>query len=204
MKKLKALLDFILLTVTAKIAFYRVVITKLTGNHLFPTPDVPLEDAKIAVDKLEAAYLDAKDGGHTKVSAMHDAEAVADDIFRNLAAYVTRIANGDETTILSSGFHTSKQPAAAQKPDLAVDKGDKSGNVWLVAKAADRAGAYIWQYVKDSLPEVETDWLTAGHSTQSYYQLSGLTIASKYYFRVAAITPEGNSDFTGPVMKVVE
>jgi hypothetical protein len=49
--------------------------------------------------------MDAKDGAHTAVSAMHASEVSIDDIFRVLAAYVNRIAAGDETQILSSGFH---------------------------------------------------------------------------------------------------
>lgn len=203
MKKLKVLLDFIQLSVLAKIAFYRNVITKLTGNALFPTPDEPLTQAKTVVDTLETAYLATKDGSRTAISAMHDAEDVADGVFRNLAAYVDRIAVGNETAILSSGFHISKQPATTQKPDIDAQDGDNSGSVWLVARAVDKAGAYQWQYAKDAIPENEADWKDAAISTQSYYELTGLDVACKYYFRVAAITPTGKSDFTSPVMKVV-
>ncbi|MDD3322818.1 MAG: hypothetical protein PHS59_15375 [Paludibacter sp.] len=134
---------------------------------------------------------------------MHDAEDTADGVFRNLAAYVDRIAVGDETSILSSGFHISKQPASIQKPDIDAQDGDNSGSVWLVARAVDKAGAYLWQYAKDTLPENEADWMDAGISTQSYYELTGLNVACKYFFRVAAITPTGKTDFTSPVMKVV-
>jgi hypothetical protein len=203
MRRIKVILDFIKLTVAAKISFYRNVIVKLTGNVTFPNPDEPLENARMAVDKLEAAQLAAKDGGHTARSAMHDAEEEADKEFRILAAYVDRIAAGDETTILSSGFHISKQPSIAQKPELSVDKGDNSGSVWLVARAVDKAGAYIWQYAKDTLPATDAEWLTAGHTTQSYFQLTGLTVAAKYYFRIAAITPDGLTDYTTAIMKVV-
>lgn len=203
MKKLKVLLDFIQLSVLAKIAFYRNVITKLTGNALFPTPDEPLTQAKTVVDTLENAFLATKDGSRTAISAMHDAEDVADGVFRNLAAYVDRIAVGNETAILSSGFHISKQPATTQKPDIDAQDGDNSGSVWIVARAVDKAGAYQWQYAKDAIPENEADWKDAAISTQSYYELTGLDVACKYYFRVAAITPTGKSDFTSPVMKVV-
>ena len=41
MKTIKVLLDFIKLAVTAKVAFYRNVILKLTDNPAFPTPGVP-------------------------------------------------------------------------------------------------------------------------------------------------------------------
>jgi len=203
MKKLKALLDFIQLSVIAKIAFYRSVLTRLTGNETFPNPDVTLAEAQTAVDTLETAYQATLDGSHTAVSAMHDAEDKADALFRILVAYVNRIANGNETEILSAGFHISKQSDSIQKPELDAQNGDNSGSVWLVARAVDKAGAYIWQFAKDTLPTTDEGWTTAGHSTQSYFQVTGLSVGSKYYFRVKAITPTGKNDYTAPLAKVV-
>ncbi|HEY6915966.1 MAG TPA: fibronectin type III domain-containing protein [Paludibacter sp.] len=203
MKKVKALLDFIQLSVVTKIAFYRSVLAHLTGNETFPTPDVPLAEVKTAIDALDTAYQASLDGSHTAVSAMHDAEDKADALFRTLVAYVNRIADGNETQILSSGFHVSKQPGTVQKPELDAQNGDNSGSVWLVARAVDKAGAYIWQMAKDGIPATDEGWTTIGHSTQSYYQLTGLTPGGKYYFRVVAITPTGQSDYTAPVAKIV-
>jgi hypothetical protein len=203
MKKLKALLDFIQLSVIAKIAFYRSVLAHLTNNETFPNPDTPLAEANTVVDVFETAYQATLDGSHTAVSAMHDAEDNADALFRILVAYVNRIADGNETQILSSGFHVSKQSGSIQKPELDAQNGDKSGNVWLVARAVDKAGAYIWQFAKDTLPTTDEGWTTAGHSTQSYFQATGLTVGSKYYFRVVAITPAGQSNYTAPVTIIV-
>jgi len=203
MKKLKALLDFIQLSVVAKIAFYRSVLTHLTGNATFPNPDASLAEVKAAIDALETAYQATLDGSRTAVSAMHDAEDKADALFRILVAYVNRIADGNETQILSAGFHVSKQSGSIQKPELDAQNGDNSGSVWLVARAVDKAGAYIWQFAKDTLPTTDEGWTTAGHSTQSYLQLSGLTVGCKYYFRVVAITPIGQNDYTAPVAKIV-
>jgi hypothetical protein len=203
MKKVKVVLDFIKLAVVEKIAFYRNVIVKLTGNTTFPTPDVSLTDTKAAVDNLETSFLAARDGSHTAVSIMHDNEAAADAIFRLLAAYVDRVAAGDETKILSSGFHESKQPVSIQKATLSVNDGVNSGSVKLVAKAVEKAGAYIWQYAKDTLPETESGWTVAGTGTRCTFELSELTVAAKYYFRVAAVTPDGTTDFSAPVLKVV-
>ncbi len=203
MRRLKALLDFIQFSIPVKIAFYYNVIVKLTGNTKFPNPDVSLTEAKAVIDILEASYLATKDGSHTAVSAMYDAEENADSIFRILVAYVNRMADGNETAILSSGFHISKQPTSIQKPLLSVVDGDNSGCVYLVARAIDKAGAYIWQIAKDKLPQTEEEWATAGHSTQAFFRVSDLTVAGKYYFRVAAVTPAGTLDFTPAVMKVV-
>lgn len=203
MKKVKVLLDFIRLAVAEKIAFYRTILSCLTDNGTFPNPDVSLTDAITAVDILENSSIAANDGSRTAISIMHDNEEKADNIFRTLAAYVDRIAAGDDTKILSSGFHISKQPVAIQKAPLTADDGANSGSVKLIAKAVDKAGAYIWQHAKDTMPETDSQWNHSGTSTRSNYELSGLAVASKYYFRVAAVTPDGTSDFSSPVMKVV-
>lgn len=203
MKKQKALLDFIQQPVVTKIAFYRNVITQLTGNESFQHPDVALADAKAAVDQLESDYLVTLDGSHLAVSAMHDAEEKADSMFRVLVAYVNRIADGNETLIISSGFHLSKPVNTQQKPELDAQDGDKSGAVWLVARAVPKAGAYIWQMSKDSIPTTDEGWTTAGHSTQAYCQVFGLSVGSRYYFRMNAITTTGTTDYTAPVTKIV-
>ncbi|MDR3653536.1 MAG: hypothetical protein P4L34_11290 [Paludibacter sp.] len=203
MKRLKVLLDFIKLIIAEKISFYRNVIAKLTDNATFPTPDVSLADAKTSVDKLEASYIASKDGSHTAIAMLHANEAATDELFRTLAAYVERMAGGDESKILSAGFHVSKQPTSFQKPDLAVLDGPNSGSVKLVAKAVDKAGSYIWQMVKGTLPADEKGWITLGYTTQANNEMDGLEVAAIYYFRVAAITPDGTTDFCSPVMKVV-
>lgn len=203
MRKLKVLLDFVKLSVPAKIAFGRMVVQMMTDNPLFEHPDVTLVVLLAAVDKLEAAYLETKDGSRVAIAKMHDAESEFDDLFRVEAAYVDRTAGGSESAIKSSGFNVSKQPTPPQKPDLAVQDGDNSGSVWLVARAVDKAGAYIWQFAKDALPDTEEGWSNGGTTVQSYFQLTGLTVATKYYFRVCAITRTGNTDYTAPVLKIV-
>lgn len=203
MKKLKVLLDFVKYAVAEKIEFYRNIIARLTDNPFFPNPDEPLADVKQAVDKLEAEFLASRDGGHTAIASMRSFEKVADRLFHNLAGYVDRIAFGDEVKILSSGFYLTKQTVRPDKPDLAISDGANSGSIKLIAKAVDNAGAYIWQMVKDNLPLTEDGWLIVGHSTTASYELTGLTVGAKYYYRVAAITPDGITDFSNPVQKII-
>ena len=50
MKKIQILWDFIRLSVTDKVVFYRNVIAKLTDNPTYPMPPIALSDAKTAVD----------------------------------------------------------------------------------------------------------------------------------------------------------
>jgi len=203
MKRIKVLLDFIKLAVAEKIVFYRNVVTKLSNNTTFPDPDVSLDEARTAVDTLETSYIASRDGSHTATAQLHANEDAADEIFRVLAAYVDRVSVGDETKILSAGFHASKQPLPIQKATLTVLDGANSGNVKLVAKAVEKAGSYIWQMAKGALPADESGWTTLGYTTQSNNEATGLDVATKYHFRVAAVTPDGTTDFSAPVLKVV-
>ena len=90
-----------------------------------------------------------------------------------------------------------------EKPTLAANDGPNSGSLKLVAKAIYSAATYIWQSAKDTLPTTESEWVTIGHSTQASYELTGLTVMNKYYFRVVAVTPEGTTDFSAPIEKIV-
>jgi len=181
MKKSKVTVDFIKFAPVNKASHYHSVIDHMSNNPLFPAPDASIIDAKKAVDGLDKAIMAAADGGHLAISALNDA------VFRILAAYVERIALGDETSILSSGFHFSKQPAPRNKETL-------------VAKGV----TYVWQMYKGKLPDNDSDWVQIGITTQTSFEISHLDIANIYYFRVAAVTPDGLQDFCAPVMKVVQ
>ena len=89
--------------------------------------------------------LVAKDGSHTAVSAMHDKEKTTDNTFHILANYIDKIADGDETQVLSSGFHVSKQPTPRQKPILEAIKDLHSGSLKLIARAILDARSYKLQ-----------------------------------------------------------
>ncbi len=100
MKKTKVSLDFIRLPVALKILFCRTVLLGITGNAAYQMPDVSLADAKTAVDNLEIAALAAEGGSNLATAQMHDKVKIVNELFHNLAAYVERLANGDEAKII--------------------------------------------------------------------------------------------------------
>jgi hypothetical protein len=179
------------------------VVLHLTDNPYYLTPDITLADAIAAIDDYEQSCFASADGSHLAKVIMHNKGKVLDTLFVNLAAYVQRIADGDEATILSSGFSVTNQPAYQQKAVLAVTDGPNAGSITLTAKAVEFAVAYIWQYVKGGIPENEADWLVAGYSTSAHFDMTGLDDFTKYYFRYAAITTQGTTDFCEPVAKVI-
>lgn len=141
----KVLLNFIQFPVTEKVSFYRNSVAKTTANALFPTPDISFAELTAALDQFEAAIVAARDGSHIAISALHDCELATDKKFRILAHYVDKIADGDETTILSAGFQASKDPATRNKMPLSAYDGSHSGSVIMDIKAIEKAGAYIIQ-----------------------------------------------------------
>ncbi|RIZ65083.1 MAG: hypothetical protein D0531_11520 [Methylococcales bacterium] len=110
MKTIHVTYDFARFSPIEKIPFYRNVVSKMTGNSYFITPDVSLIEANAAIDALESAVIAASDGGHTAISVMHDQEKIVEIPFRHLAAYVERIAAGDETKILSRVHSKTQKP----------------------------------------------------------------------------------------------
>ena len=136
MKKVKVLLDFIRPSVPVKIVKGRNVVNGLTGNPLFPTPDVAVTSITDATDLLESSFAVAQNGRPEDTAKMHKNELVWEKRMRKEALlYVERIAENDEEAILSSGFSISHQPASALRPEFSLKAGKLPGTVKLRRKA---------------------------------------------------------------------
>jgi hypothetical protein len=90
---------------------------------------------------------------------------------------------------------------AAPKPVLGVKDGPIPGSVIINSKAIDNAGVYIYQSIDGTVPLIEENWRLIGMSTYATYQASGFTPGTVVLFRMAAITPDGTTDFCVPVSK---
>jgi hypothetical protein len=203
MKKYHVVFDFVNCTIPKKIEFARNVHTIMTGNASFPSPDVALTELKAKTDLLEAQNLAALNGGPPETALMHQTEKEWDDLMRVEARYVDRIANGDDAMILSSGFSLSKQPVPAVRPELSAEPGDLSGSVLLRRQAVPGAKAYIWQLCINVLPEAEVGWTIVEVTSKASVVLGDLTPLAKYWFRVAAVTAQGTSAYSAPIMQTV-
>jgi len=198
MKKLKVVTSFTTLPVVDKASFCRNVLVKMANNALFNAPDVSFADATAALDALDAAILAAKDCAHIAISIRNDCEKVVDAKFILLAKYVDRIADGDETTILSSGFNESRQPSTPAKEELTVKDGDFPGSIFTKSWLIDHNGSYRWEI--RLLGTIE--WVVYV-SIQSSFVISGLISGSTYEVRVAAVTKDDQQPFSQVVTKLV-
>ena len=198
MKKLKVVTSFTTLPVVDKASFCRNVLVKMASNALFNAPDVSFADATAALDALDAAILAAKDGGHTPISIRNDCEKVVNAKFSILAKYVDRIANGDETTILSSGFAECKQPSVPAREAFTVTDGVYPGSIHGRCIPTDNAGAYVWQIREAGT----TVWVTH-NTTQSSVDIFDLIIGTVYELQVGSVTKDGLQPFSAVVSKLV-
>ena len=203
MMMIKVIFDFVLLSVANKVTFFRNVITQMTDNPNFSVPDVPLEELTLAVDAFEAAIIDARDGGHTAISIMHDLDKAVTLKYKYQAQYVDRLSNGSESLILSTGFSVSQPSTSIDKAILSVVTGPNAGSIKMLIRAIPKAGAYEWQMSPQPLPTHENVWETIGFSTQASFEHKGLTPGQFVSFRYRAITPTGVTDLCDPVTTLI-
>ena len=203
MKKVNVVFDFVHLPISGKVAKGRNIITDMMNNPNFPTPDISLDLVKELTDLLENRSLAAQNGGKAETTLMHQTETVWDDAMRKMARYVERIANDDPAIILSAGFNLSKQPLPYQRPELSAEQGEKSGTILLRRQAVPGAKSYIWQYCINTLPENESGWTFAAATSKASTEIDNLIPVSKYWFRVAAVTPQGVTAYNDPIMHII-
>jgi hypothetical protein len=204
MKKDFVVFDFLRFSVPNKIAFGRTVVSKMSLIVLFENPDVAYAVVIAIIDKLERYYMSSRGGDHEQIALMYQAELEFDEAFRTLGKQVDRIAKGDAAIILSTGFHLAKQPTPPEISDFSVEAGEGPGSVWLHRKAVAGAASYVWMYYVGTDIPTEDKWLFAYCTTQTWYEMKGLTSASKVWFRVSAVLPTGMLPYSEPVVKVIQ
>jgi len=204
MRNQKVVLDFIRIPVANKVEIARGVIVKIKNNPDFPSPDVSIDDLEAQTNLLETRYIATMDGGKMATALLHQAEEVWDELMRKTAAYVDRIADGDDSVVLSAGFNLIKQRGSTNRSVFEVKHGDKSGTVVLRRYIIQGAHAYIWQYCAGDSPATnDAEWITAQVTTRATAEISGLTTFCTYWFRCAAVTAKGISGYSVSIRLVV-
>jgi len=203
MKKDKVVFDFIRLTPTEKPEFGTNVIQKMTGNPKFLTPDESLDSLRIKNDLVQSRSVAALSGGKESTLLLHQAIDEWDDAMRKEANYVNRIADGDGAIILSAGFNLAKPNTPGQRAEFTAENGAHSGTALLHHIAIEGAKSYIWQYSIGETPANETGWTIGAVTTKANAELTGLTPMTKYWFRVAAVTIDGTTAYSQPILLVV-
>jgi Fibronectin type III domain len=201
-------LDFKGLAPADKVIRAEQIVTSLTGNPHFPTPNPPLTAVTSALNGLRAALVETQQARHqafAKTVAQNESEDALDQVMRQLAAYIDNVSAGDETMIRSAGVSVRSATIATgddftAPTALSVSEGDHDGELDLHWNSVKRARSYIIERSAD--PPTDSSWSQVQVVTRSSATISGLTRGAKYWFRVAAINSGGQSGWSDPVMKI--
>lgn len=204
----KVKLNFRRLTIPEKIARAQQVVAALTGNSNFLTPHPTLAEVTTAASALEAAANAAQAArleARRRTAAQVNKEDDLDQFMTQLAAYVESVAGDDEALIMSAGLETrsaaatdSTAPAAPET--LTATTGNHEGEIELSWDAVRGARSYVVERTTD--PQAAAGWTQAGVSPRSSLIVEGLDSGTRYYFRVAAVTLNGQSPWSNHAVKV--
>lgn len=201
-------LNFSRLSIPEKIARARQIVTALTGNTSFTSPQPPLAAITTATLELEQAAGDvqaARQEAKTKTTIQNTKEDVLDKLISQEAGYVTAVAGGDEAIIQSAGMDVRAAPGTsaipAQPQALGATAGDRDGQMDLSWDPVVNATSYVLETSPD--PPTGTSWKHLGVSTKSSFTVTDLVSGSRIWCRVAAVNAAGQGGWSDPATKIV-
>jgi hypothetical protein len=191
-------LGFALLLDTKLIAFVRNIITMMTGNTNYPTPNPTLAVVTTSVDTFETTVHDAMDGGKVAIATRNAAREDLLSLTRQLGSYVQGHCNDDLVALLSSGFEAVKAKSPSYLPAIPANQRlDLTGSSGELMLKFDRVPNAV-NYTIQSATSPDGPWEDRGLSTTSRVTIDGLTAGKVYWARACANGSQGSSDFGGP------
>jgi hypothetical protein len=185
------------------LATAKAVVSAMTDNAAFATPDPALATLTAAIADLEAAETAVKLHRHGAVPDRNEKRKALATLLEHLKAYIQKVADTDSDTaetVIRSAAVGVRQPVLRQKQTFTVKEGPVSGSVKLTAAAAGPRSSYEWQYSVDGAKT----WQTMPPTIQAKTSIQGLPVSSTVLFRCRAVTPTGEQDWTQPLAIVVK
>jgi hypothetical protein len=190
-----------------KVDFSKKLVTSMTGNANFPTPNPALEEVSTAAANVTAASDDVESTRkllQTKMVYLTQMESTLDGLLTQLGNYVDNVSGGDEVKINSAGMDVKKERSSSGLPGkiigLNATVGDNAGEISLYWDKDDVAKSYLVEIAADAATLV---WQSGMVSTKTRANLKNLISATRYYIRVAAVGAAGQGPWSDTVNKVV-
>lgn len=197
------------LTDSEVIALANTIVTAMTGNANFTTPNPTLASvttAKTTAQTKVAAYNSAKAAADTALADRDAAIKALSALLTLEAAYVENVTGGDKVKIESAGMLTRADGSpitVTQVLDLAVSEGDDAGSLDLVWKPVKGAKSYEI-HINSSDPNVPANWSFKQSASKSSATIEGLTSGAKIWVRVRAVGAKNDTGpFSDPATKTV-
>ena len=212
---IKVKTDLSRLTDEEFIAKVDLIVNSMTGNANFTTPNPALSLLATGVYEMNVLINERNDldqQSQTKTVAIRNKRNLVANFVTNEAGYVQGIANAStdpnnppEQIVVSAGM----EPEDARSPvgsmpkivGLFATQGDADGEIDLHWNPIKRGlNSYVIEYTTD--PAGQTGWGHTKVCTASKITLTGLTSATRYWFRVAAVGAAGQGPWSDAATKV--
>lgn len=180
------------------------VLGAMADNANFADPVPDLADVQVAHDEYAARLHVAKRGSQLDSSLKNDARGVLEDLLKRLAFYVSTVANGSLSVVLSSGFQPNSTPrptGVPGKPErIRVASWLQSGQANLTFEKPPQALFCEYQYTAEKDENGLPVWPGTVFDTPrgNLNIIAPLTPGVQYFIRVRARNKMGASDWTTP------
>lgn len=188
--------------VAALIAVAKAIVQGLTGNPSFPQPDPSLVEMNTAIADLEAAELAVQTRARGAVATRDQKRAALIALLQREKLFVQKVADSDPpkaAALIQSAGMGVKKTRLRGKRVFAVKQGRLSGTVSIETVYAGPRSAYEWEYSSDG----GKTWQAGPPTTRAKTTLVGLQPGTSYSFRARSITKVGPSDWSQPLVLVV-
>lgn len=168
----------------------QLLVEKMSLNDHFPNPE-PSIDILAARKDILADYIannSFRDSNSIKESAPYKQLL---EVIRQLAAYVSRTAQGDREILLSSGFEVQSKKNDLQNPgfpeNIQIHVSDNRGSVKLNWEKVSGKNAYVVQISSTNPETADAVWVTVGVTSKNELNIQNLNLGMQYYFRVKTV-----------------
>jgi hypothetical protein len=181
------------------------IITCLTNNANFPNLFPKMEDIEKAGKFYSSSLVDAQTRDKIKVAIKKSAKRELIEVLKALGNHIMSVAQGDEAILVSSGFTLTRGGGSsrvlANPQSLVVKPGKNRGEIVTSVAGVGGARAYIHEYTLD--PVTDTSVWTSVTSTRRKHLFTNLQSGKNYWFRVAAVGPNGQVVYSAPQAHIV-
>jgi hypothetical protein len=180
--------------------FSATVVTKMTNNPSYPTPEVDLGDITAANTRFATAITAAAQGGTQLTAAKNAAREILLLLLRAQAAYVQSIAQNDQAMLFSSGFWNNATDCTRKplpKPTVLNIDNFATTQLMLRLQPVDNARSY-----EVRLRLGTQEWQPGGVFTKARGMLlEDLIPGQMYEIQVRAVGGSlGYSDWSDPIL----
>ena len=186
-----------LLAKAEEINSYTTTSSLFTG--IYPAVDVFTAN----LDNYRTKLAAAADGGRVAVAAKNEARKKLVEILKLWASYIEDRADGNESSILATGFELSKKPLPGTSPNMPenvrLSDGKLSGEALVKFKSVPNATTYEIRFRKDG----EDTWQAGELTFKASFVLRNILPGTVIWVQVRAVNTHGSSNWSDPATMMV-